>query len=107
MITGSDTPGDLNIDFGFRIGGSLNPFQDMVSPLGAGIGLRQVKRRGATIQSSQMGLECERTPLVCADHFVDAIAKLKASIFDRDFRLAQRHERSIDEGHIRHDYALL
>src|SRR5262250_1822719 len=45
--------------------------------------------------------------MIRADDFVDAIAKLKASIFDRDFCLGQRHERSIDEGHIRHDYPLL
>ena len=63
MITGGDTSSDLKIDFGFRIGCPSNPFQDMVGPLGTGIGLRQVKRRSTAIQSSQMGLKCERTPL--------------------------------------------
>src|ERR1041384_1996794 len=107
VITGSDTPTELNVDFRFGKGSPSNSFQDMVHPLRVGIGLRQVKCRRTAIQSSEMGFECERMPLVGTDHFVDAIAKLKASIFDRDFRLGQRHERSIDEGHIRHDYALL
>jgi hypothetical protein len=103
MLTGRDAPAKLNVDFGFRIRGPPNPFQDMVCPLGTGIGLRQVKCRGTTFQSSQMVLEREWAPIVCADHFVDGITKLKASIFDRDFRLGQRHECSIDESHIRHD----
>src|SRR5215813_1793088 len=78
----------------------------MVGPLGASIRLGQVKHRRAMIQARQMGLEREWTPLIRADHFIDAIAKLKASIFDRDFRVGQRYERSIDKGYIRHDYAL-
>src|SRR4249920_70672 len=79
----------------------------MAGPFNAGIGLRQIKRCGATLESRQMGIECKRMPLVRAHHFVDAIAELKTSIFDRYLCLGQRHKRSIDEGHIRHDYALL
>src|ERR1041385_6732839 len=79
----------------------------MVSPFSAGIGLYQIKRRPAAIQPSQMGLQCEGASPIGTDHFVDAIAKLKASIFDRDFCLCQRYECSIYESHIRHDYALL
>src|SRR5574341_1150548 len=102
MVSRCHASSNLQINLGFGIRCPLDPLKNVLGPFTARVGLRKVESLRAPFETGEMSLEFKRTPAVRANDFVDSVAELKSSIFDRNGGLGERHELSVDAGDIRH-----
>ena len=66
-----------------------------------------IAKRCAAVQSGEMGLQFEWSTVIGSDDFVDAVAELKPSVFDRHCCVSQPKKPPVDKRDFRHDQAPL